>query len=157
VAEEQKGMWSKEQVVQLAGRAWEKAALQPESVFMFRFLQFQFSYDDARRECRIECPVTPAMYNPFGIVHGGIYTFIADTAIGHLNFRYKDAPYVSLELKTSYLKSTQTGKLIATARYVREGNRVLFAEATVEDEHGERLSVTTGTFYRVGDDSRTKK
>jgi len=54
-----------------------------------------------------------------------------------------------LELKTSYLKSTTGGKLIAVARYVREGRRVLFAEATVENEHGELLSVSTGTFYRL--------
>ncbi len=132
-----------------AAQAWEETASKPERVFLFRFLQFQFSYNDERRECRIECPVTPPMYNPFGIVHGGIYTYLADTAIGHLNFRYQTAPYVSLELKTSYFKATTDGKLIAKARYVREGKRVIFAEATVENEQGELLSVTTGTFYRL--------
>lgn len=39
--------------------------------------------------------------------------------------------------------------MIAVARYVREGRSVLFAEATVENEHGELLSVSTGTFYRL--------
>lgn len=149
MAEERRLQWTKEETLRRAAQAWEETSLVPERVFMFRFLQFQFSYDDTRRECRIECPVTPAMYNPLGMVHGGIYTYIADTAIGHLNFRYQAAPYVTLELKTSYLKSTTAGKLIAVARYVREGRRVLFAEATVENEHGEPLSVSTGTFYRL--------
>jgi len=149
LSDEHKIQMTKEDVVRLAAQAWETAAVSPESVFMFRLLQFSFSYDDQRRQCRIECPVSPIMYNPLGMVHGGIYTYIADTAIGHLNFRFQTAPYVTLELKTSFLKSTTSGKLIAVARYVREGRRVLFAEATVENEAGELLSVTTGTFYRL--------
>lgn len=86
MTEAQEFQWTKEALQRRAAEAWEEAALTPERVFLFRFLQFQFTYDDTRRECRIECPVTPVLYNPLRMVHGGIYTYIADTAIGHLIF-----------------------------------------------------------------------
>nr|WP_277398301.1 PaaI family thioesterase [Neobacillus citreus] len=111
-------------------------------------LQFEFDYDDEAKTCTITCPVTDIMYNPAGIVHGGIFTFLADTAMGHLNFRLKDVPYVSLELKTSFFKATKSGKLIATSRYKKDGYKISFMEADVRNEEGELLCTTSGTFYR---------
>lgn len=128
--------------------AVEKAELSPEQLFLFRLLEFDFSYDDEEKTCKVTCPVTETMLNPIGTVHGGIYTYLADTAIGHLNFRYKEDPYVSLEFKTSFFKTTQDGKLIATARYVKDGYNVQFAECVIENEKGEKMCTTTGTFYR---------
>jgi len=128
--------------------SWLQAEISPEKVFLFNLFNFTFSYDDENKICRIECPVTETMFNPLGTVHGGILTYLADTAIGHLNFRYKDGPYVSLELKTSYLKATTGGKLIATARYVKDGYKVVFSECVIENEKGEVVSTTSGTFYR---------
>lgn len=128
--------------------AWLQAEQAPEKVFLFQLFDFAFSYDDEQRHCRIECPVVEAMFNPLGTVHGGILTYLADTAIGHLNFRYKEAPYVSIELKTSYIKAVTSGKLIATASYVKDGYNVVFTECTIENEHGELISTTSGTFYR---------
>jgi uncharacterized protein (TIGR00369 family) len=128
--------------------AYDTYDLKAESIFMFKLLQFQFDYDEEARTCTITCPVTDIMLNPSGIVHGGIFTFIADTAMGHLNFHFKDAPYVSLELKTSFYKAAATGTLTATSRYVKEGYKVSFMEAEVKNEHGELLCRTSGTFYR---------
>ena len=76
------------------------------------------------------------------------FTFIADSAMGHLNFRFKDAPYVSLELKTSYFKAASSGTLYATARYIKEGYKVSFMECDVKNENGELLCNVNGTFYR---------
>lgn len=135
--------------------AYDTYEAKPENIFMFKLLDFEFDYDDEAKMCTITCPVTDIMYNPAGIVHGGIFTFIADTAMGHLNFRHKDAPYVSLELKTSFFQATTTGKLIATARYLKEGYKVCFMEAEVKNEHGDLLCQTSGTFYRF--DKNKKK
>lgn len=129
-------------------KAYDTSAIKPESIFMFNMLQFEFDYDDEAKTCTITCPVTDIMYNPSGIVHGGIFTFLADTAMGHLNFRLKDVPYVSLELKTSFFKATKSGKLIATSRYKKDGYKISFMEADVRNEEGELLCTTSGTFYR---------
>lgn len=129
-------------------KAYDSSSQQPENVFLFKLFDFNFTYDDEKRTCTITCPVTEPMLNPSGIVHGGIYTYITDTAMGHLNFRYKDAPYVSLELKTSYFKVSNTGTIIAIARYVKEGYKVSFMECEVKNEKDELMCVTSGTFYR---------
>lgn len=134
--------------------SWVEAEQVPEKVFLFQLFQFDFSYDDDNRRCRIECPVVEAMFNPLGTVHGGMLTYLADTAIGHLNFRFKEDPYVSIELKTSYIKAVTSGKLIATASYVKDGYNVVFTECTIENEHGELVSTTSGTFYRYAKGSK---
>lgn len=138
----------KKEFLQMMEAAYDTYKIAPESVFMFKLLQFEFDYDSEAKSCTITCPVTDLMYNPAGIVHGGVLTFLTDTAMGHLNFRYKDSPYVSLELKTSFYKAVATGKLIATSRYIKEGYKVSFMEADVRNEEGELLCRTSGTFYR---------
>lgn len=116
---------------------------------LFDLLDLQFTFDDEERTCQIECQITDMMLNPLGTVHGGMYTYIADSAMGHLAIHNKQNPYVSLELKTSFLKTAHQGKLIATARYVKDGYKILFMECVVENEEGETMSVSSGTFYRV--------
>ncbi|OLO26393.1 hypothetical protein BTR23_23345 [Alkalihalophilus pseudofirmus] len=139
----------KEYVVEQAQRAAENTELAPQKAFLFNFFDFEFFYDDEKRECTIECPVSETMFNPFGTVHGGIYTYLADTAIGHLNFRFKDDNYVSLELKTTHMKAMTSGKLIAKARYSKDGYNVVFTECDIFNEKDELVSTTSGTFYKV--------
>lgn len=138
----------KQQFLKQAEYAYDSYDLKPESIFMFKMFQFEFDYDDEARTCTVSAPVTDLMYNPSGIVHGGILTFIADTAMGHLNFRFKNVQYVTLELKTSYFKAVTRGKLIATARYIKDGYKVCFIECDVRNENGDLLCRTNGTFYR---------
>ncbi|MFA8439069.1 PaaI family thioesterase [Pueribacillus sp. YX66] len=138
----------KQQFMTHVEHAYDTKEIGPENVFLFKFLQFEFSYDDENKTCTITCPVTEPMLNPAGIIHGGILTYLADTAMGHLNGRTKDVPYVTLEMKTSFLKASNTGNLTATARYIRDGYKVCFMECEIINEQGELMSVTNGTFYR---------
>ena len=138
----------KQQFLSHVEEAYDTMELKKESIFMFKLLQFQFEYDDEKKTCTISCPVTEIMLNPSGIVHGGMFTFLADTAMGHLNFRHKDVPYVSLELKTSFFKAANSGRLIATSRYAKEGYNVSFMECDVKNEKDDLLCRTSGIFYR---------
>lgn len=138
----------KEEWLKLIEKAYDERSQKPESVFLFKLFQFEFSYNEEERTCTITCPVSDLMYNPSGIVHGGVLTTLTDTAMGHLNFHFKDAPYVSLDLNTSYFKAVSSGKLIATARYNKDGYKVSFIECEVHDEKGDLVCKTTGTFYR---------
>ncbi|MCR1832823.1 PaaI family thioesterase [Oceanobacillus caeni] len=141
-------MMEKKEFMGLVEKAFDERNFNPESIFLFKLFQFDFQYDDENRTCTITCPISEVMLNPSGIVHGGVYTFLTDTAMGHLNFRLKDAPYVSLELKTSYFKAASTGNITATARYTKEGYKVCFMECEVHNEEGDLLCKTSGTFYR---------
>ncbi|RLL46961.1 PaaI family thioesterase [Oceanobacillus piezotolerans] len=138
----------KKKFMELMEKAYDTYDFKPESIFMFKALQLNFDYNEEERTCTISCPITDIILNPSGIVHGGIYAFIADSAMGHLNFHLKDAPYITLELKTSYFKATAKGEIRATARYIKEGYKVSFMECDVVNENGEMLCKTTGTFYR---------
>lgn len=120
----------------------------PENIFLFKLFQYEFDYNEEERTCSITSPVSDIMLNPTGIIHGGVLSTIADTAMGHLNFHFKDAPYVTLEMKTSFFKAVSTGKITATARYVKEGYKLVFMECDVVNEDGDLLCTTTGTFYR---------
>ncbi|WP_200759583.1 PaaI family thioesterase [Effusibacillus dendaii] len=140
---------NKEQFLRLVEAAYDKSELKMESIFLFHLFGFQFSYNDQEKTCSIECPVSEPMLNPAGIVHGGVFTLLTDSSMGHLLMHDKQASYVSLELKTSYFNAAHTGKIKATARYMRDGYRVVFLESTVVNEGGELLCKTTGTFYRA--------
>lgn len=139
---------NKEEFLQFVGAIYDTYESKPGGSFLSKLFQYEFSYDDEARTCTITCPVSDFMYNASGIVHGGVLTHLADTSMGHLNFHFKNAPYVSLELKTSFFQAVKSGRLIATARYVREGYKVSFIESEVKNEQGQLLCKTTGTFYR---------
>lgn len=130
-------------------KAYDAKKMEAEKIFLFNFLEFDFSYDKDNRQCLISCPVSEPMLNPGGILHGGIATYIADTAMGHLNTRFKDSSYVSLDLSTSFFNAISTGKLFATARYIKEGYKVSFMECVIKDENDNIICSTTGTFYRT--------
>lgn len=142
------GKQGKKEFLELVEKAYDSFELKKESIFLFKLFQFQFSYDDDARTCTITCPISDIMLNPSGIVHGGVYTFLSDTAMGHLNFHCKDAPYVTLEFKTSFIKAVSSGKMTATARYIKEGYNVSYMECDVKNEQGELLCKTTATFFR---------
>ncbi|AJY75972.1 PaaI family thioesterase [Paenibacillus beijingensis] len=124
--------------------------MEASNTTLFDLLGFEISYNQEMKTCGIACSVHPLMLNPLQIVHGGIHAYLADTAFGYLTMKYKDAPYVSLEIKTSFLKAENKGRLLANARFVKDGNKVVFLACEVENEQHELLSVTTGTFLRLG-------
>lgn len=142
------GKPEKKQFMELVEKAYDTYEINQESIFLFKLFQFEFDYDEEERTCTITCPITDFMLNPGGIVHGGVYTFIADTAMGHLNFHFQDATYVTLEFKTSFFKATSTGSIVATARYIKEGYKVCYMECEVRNEEGDLLCKTSATFYR---------
>lgn len=76
-------------------------------------------------------------YNPMGIVHGGYFSTLLDSACGcavHSKLSAQQA-YTTLELKVAFHKAmtAQTGRVRAEGRVVTIGRRVAFAEAVLVD------------------------
>jgi uncharacterized protein (TIGR00369 family) len=91
---------------------------------------------------RITFSCTPdgSMYNPLGMVHGGLACTLLDTAAGcalHTTLR-EGVGYTSIEIKVNYLKAVTvaSGPLTAVGTVVKAGSRVGFAEATLTDASG---------------------
>jgi uncharacterized protein (TIGR00369 family) len=76
---------------------------------------------------------------PYGIVHGGLYSGLIETvasvgaALGALQ---RGQSVVGLENHTSFLNAVREGKLRATARPLTRGRRTQVWEATITSANG---------------------
>ena len=90
-----------------------------------------------------------SMFNPIGVVHGGIVCTLLDSALGCALHTALPAGkgYTSVEIKVSYLKAVRpsSGLLTATGRVVRAGSRVGFTEGEVVDASGDTVATATST------------
>jgi uncharacterized protein (TIGR00369 family) len=88
--------------------------------------------------------------NMQGILHGGAFATMLDTACGVAARSVLDMEkyrgQVTLELKTSYLKAGHPGKYIAKGKVLRMGRSVSFSEAVLLNEQGEEVARASATF-----------
>lgn len=88
-------------------------------------------------------------YNPMGVVHGGYFATLLDSACGcavHSKLTAQQA-YTSLELKIAFHKAMtrDTGRVRAEGRVRSMGRRVAFAEASLIDAEGRLYGSATST------------
>jgi uncharacterized protein (TIGR00369 family) len=91
----------------------------------------------------------PHAYNPMGIVHGGYFATLLDSACGcavHSKLTAQQA-YTTLELKIAFHKTVtaQTGRVRAEGAVITIGRRVAFAEARLIDVSGNLYATATST------------
>jgi uncharacterized protein (TIGR00369 family) len=83
------------------------------------------------------CTLDESVYNPLGVVHGGLVCTLLDTVAGcavHTTLP-RGFGYTSIELKVNYLRAVRldSGPLTAVGTVVKPGRRVAFAEGQVLD------------------------
>jgi 1,4-dihydroxy-2-naphthoyl-CoA hydrolase len=86
------------------------------------------------QEVRLRLVLGPQHRQPYGVVHGGVWAALAETAasIGAaLNSR---RPVVGLENHTSFLRAIRDGAVLITARPVHPGRTSQVWEVTVAEE-----------------------
>ena len=90
-------------------------------------------------EVTFYCTPDTSVYNPIGMVHGGLVCTLLDSVVGcavHTTLPV-GMGYTSLELKVSYLRAVRAGdQLTATGRVTKPGRRAAFAEGEVRDDPG---------------------
>ena len=111
---------------------------------------------------RIAFTCTPdgSMYNPLGMVHGGLACTLLDTATGcalHTTLP-EGVGYTSIEIKVNYLKAitAASAPLTAVGTVVKAGSRVGFAEASLTDASGALVATATSTLlvFKLSDTAR---
>ena len=98
------------------------------------------------------CALDESVYNPLGVVHGGLVCTLLDTVAGcavHTTLP-RGLGYTSIELKVNYLRPVRadSGPLPAVGTVVKPGSRVAFAEGEVRDA-AERVVATASSSLLV--------
>ncbi len=102
-------------------------------------------------EGRVEftCAIDESVYNPIGVVHGGLVCTLLDTVAGCAVHTTLPAGYgyTSIELKVNYLRAVHltSGPLTAVGTVVKPGRRVAFAEGEVYDAAGKVVATATSS------------
>jgi uncharacterized protein (TIGR00369 family) len=102
-------------------------------------------------EGRVEfsCAVDESVYNPLGLVHGGLVCSLLDTVAGCAVHTTLPAGlgYTSIEIKVSYLRGVHahSGPLTAVGQVTKPGRRVAFSEGTVTDAAGRLVATATSS------------
>lgn len=132
----------------MATRALERALAQYDRAsggfFLERFLGCELSFDDDT--CVVGLRIEDFMLNSAGTLHGGVMAFVLDTAAGSLFKRAHGSGY-TLETKVQYLRTLASGRVTATAGFLKQGRAVSFVEAVLSGPDGKAAAVATSTWH----------
>ncbi len=96
-----------------------------------------------------ELPVTPDLYNPNAVVHGGAIASVADSAMGLavVSTLGADENFTTLELKVNFVRAStvDSGPLRAVGRVVHRGRQVAVTEADVFDRTNQLVARASAT------------
>ncbi len=102
---------------------------------------------------RLEMTVEEKHFQPFGMVHGGVYASVVDAAAFWAVYPQIDNDFgiTTVELKLNYLAPISSGSLIAKGKSIKVGKSICLAEASVEDDTGKLLAHGTETMMVLKD------
>ena len=86
-----------------------------------------------------------------GIMHGGAIATLIDTAVAYaiVGASEPGAKFTTIELKINYLSPIVEGRVIADARLIRDGKRIVVAECDVFDAAGKMAAKGLLTYMRL--------
>lgn len=102
---------------------------------------------------RVEMELERKHLNPFGAVHGGVYSSVIDTAAYWAAYceLEENVGFTSLDVKVDNLSMAREGRIIVEGRSIKIGRSVCLSEASVKDAqakliaHGtSKLMILTG-------------
>jgi 1,4-dihydroxy-2-naphthoyl-CoA hydrolase len=86
----------------------------------------------------LTCPVTPDLHQPFGLVHGGVYATLAETAasVGASLWFGDRGKVVGVSNHTDFLRAVRRGELRAEATPLSRGRTTQLWQVEIGDEQG---------------------
>jgi fumarylpyruvate hydrolase len=106
-----------------------------------------FPLDDNGVEVRLK--LEPQHLNKRGVPHGGVITFLLDSALGGAVVRSipEDWWCATTSLTTQFIGGARGGTLVAQGRIVKRGSSVAFAEGEIRSDKGKLLATAKGTWH----------
>lgn len=105
-------------------------------------------------ECTIEVPFRDEFERPGGAISGPVFMAAADVAIwiAVATCRGTSEPWVTADLKTSFLRAARREPFTCTARVLRLGRQLVYAVAECARQDGTSLTHHTGIYVRIRSD-----
>jgi uncharacterized protein (TIGR00369 family) len=84
---------------------------------------------------------------PYGIVHGGVYSSMIDAASFWASYTEIEDPLAltTVEMKLNYLAPAKSGVFTAEGKVVKTGKTICLSEALISDQSGRLLAHGTTT------------
>lgn len=105
----------------------------------------QIEYTDAGEDfLTAKMPVTPAVHQPMGLLHGGASVALAESvgsAASHFFIDTDIQEVRGIEISANHLKSIKEGFVFGTARIIHKGKTVHLWEIKITDEAGNLISL----------------
>ena len=103
------------------------------------------TYTDAGEDFLVATmPVTPAVHQPMGLLHGGATVALAESvgSAASLMFVNPEKQEVrGIEISANHLKSKREGMVTATAKIIHKGASLHLWEIRIVDEEGKLISL----------------
>jgi uncharacterized protein (TIGR00369 family) len=96
----------------------------------------------------VEAEIKDVHRQALGMVHGGVYASLIDTAAYWAAFGSTEAQWgglISVNLQVNFLSPASEGRLVATGRLIKMGKTLAYAEASIETEDGKLVAHGTST------------
>jgi uncharacterized protein (TIGR00369 family) len=92
--------------------------------------------------CTLEINLDKKHLNPFGGLHGGVYSSAIDTAAYWASYCSipEDMGLISVDLHVDNISAVQSGKLMVEGKSIKAGRTICFSEATIKDTNGKLLA-----------------
>ena len=86
-----------------------------------------------------------------GVMHGGAIATLIDTAVAFaiVGASHLGARFTTIEMKVNYLSPIREGRIVASARLIRDGRRIVVAECDVIDSRGRLAAKGLLTYMRL--------
>jgi uncharacterized protein (TIGR00369 family) len=97
----------------------------------------------------VEMATTEDMANQSGVVHGGMISTLADSAMGRSLRTLSPAVVraMSFDLKLNFINAAKVGETLrATGHVIHAGRRTVVAECRVEGNDGRLVATASATF-----------
>lgn len=102
--------------------------------------------DEGESRCVLEAD--DRLFNPHGVLHGGVIYSMADTGMGAALYSLlgEDELCTTVEIKISYFKSVTSGTLVCDTSVINRTKRIAVMESEIKSESG-LVAKANGTFY----------
>lgn len=98
---------------------------------------------------RLELDVKDFHSNPYGILHGGVLTTMADTAMGAACLMM-NKKVVTVSITLEFMHAVPLGtRIITDAKILHEGRQILICECELKDAEGKIYSKAHATFFAI--------